>query len=1376
MPYLLHTPGKRHLIATAISAALLSAVPQHAMAADGQNGAPSSVSDSAQGGGGGTMDTTTGIGGNGGEGGSGERGQGSSQGENGGAGSVDGVTNSLPAGTATGGVGQQPDGNATNGSGSAGGGGGGGSAGLVLADDIQHNNAGNIIGGNGGRGGNGGSNTTDVADSGNGGNGGNGGDGGAGVLITGAGNYTNDGSVTGGDGGTGGNTGSATANSQTTAGEVLHGGSGGAGGAGGNGVMSTQGGNITNTGTITGGRGATGGLAANADTKNNDDVTGIGGTGGEAASGGSGVWLSGTSTVTNSGNILGGNGGDGGNGGAVESGKGSGVVGYGSAGGHGGSGITVMGSGKVINNSGGHIIGGNAGTGGGGNSNSTGDNLSGGDGGDGGKGGSGIALDGGGSVSNFGEVTGGLGNRGGGSGNLSSSLGGDSGAGGTGIEINGGGDVTNETSGMVTGGKGGDDSAGGGGVGGSGGDAIAIIGAGNVTNHGSFLGGNGGAGANGNSSTTNGGTGAQGGNGLSIEGKGKVTNDVGATITGGLGGTGGGSGGDASIGGSGGEGGSGVLIGSGGQVVNNGSIQGGNGNRGGGGGGDAGGAGGSGVRISAGGGSVFNSGTISGGNGGEPGTAGANNGVGNVGVGGIGISGSDMTIVNSGTLTGGMDFNGQNRSQAVLFTGGTNSLELRDGYNVQGNVQAGPGDDTLILGGNADSQFDATAIGDSAQYQGFEQFHKTGASSWVLNNVTDADTPWTLYDGVLQIAQDGALGSDSSVLTFDGGTLQLSNSFDLERAVVLESAGGTLDTQQHNTTISQSVTGSGGLTKLGSGALTMTGDSTYTGTTTLAEGSLDVTGSLIGDVTAKSMTQLSGTGSIGAATLETGSTLTVGSPLQSDDSAASFSVNGELNNDGTVNLSRSPTISGNRLNVSGDYIGGANSALNVNTVLGDDNSLTDKLVVRGSTSGSTVLAVNNVGGQGDETSQGIEVVNVGGNSAASSFTQAGRIVAGAWDYSLVQKGQNWYLTSMSEMPPVDPVDPIVPPVDPVDPPVGPIIPPVTINRPSPVPVPVYRPEVGSYLVNLTAANTLFNLTLDDREGATEYRAPIDGRGMTRGTFWLRQEGGQNCFKTGEGQIKSSANRYVAQMGNEFLHGSTNENGRWGAGLMAGYGNVSGHSSSSLTGYRSDSDMDGYSVGAYGTWYQNAVSREGMYVDSWVMYNWFNNRVSGEDLADEHYKSRGFTASLESGYNMLLSESERRAVYLEPQAQLTWMGVHSSEHSEANGTRIQDSGQGNLQSRLGMRLYLREHRTEDDGKGREFKPYIEMNWLHNTKNFGVRMGNKLLNEEGARNIGQLKLGVQGQISPSLNMWGGVAQQIGDKGYRDTSAMIGVKYGF
>lgn len=48
--------------------------------------------------------------------------------------------------------------------------------------------------------------------------------------------------------------------------------------------------------------------------------------------------------------------------------------------------------------------------------------------------------------------------------------------------------------------------------------------------------------------------------------------------------------------------------------------------------------------------------------------------------------------------------------------------------------------------------------------------------------------------------------------------------------------------------------------------------------------------------------------------------------------------------------------------------------------------------------------------------------------------------------------------------------------------------------------------------------------------------------------------------------------------------------------------------------------------------------------------------------------------------------------------------------------------------------------------------------------------------GTRNIGELKVGVEGQITPRLQMWGNVAQQMGDNSYSDTSAMVGVKYSF
>lgn len=1333
MPVFHTPPFRQSALALTVSLALSVAWINDARSADGADGSAATPDTSAQGGSGGSMDLTTGVGGNGGAGGTGGRGQASSNGESGKTGSQN---DPLVTG-GNGGQHQEPDSSATNGSGAAGGGGGGGSAGSVI--NGSGSNSGIISGGDGGNGGNGGANDSNLADAGNGGNGGGGGNGGSGVLITTNGRYDNSGTINGGAGGTGGNTGSASASSSTTSGATIHAGSGGAGGKGGDGVTATTGSNITNTGTINGGQGATGGLAADANSTQNTSVTSVGGTGGFAADGGNGVWLSDTSSITNSGLIAGGTGGNGGNGGAASAGQGTGVLGYGAAGGNGGSGITVVGSGNIINQANGRIVGGNAGTGGGGNSTSSGLNLSGGDGGDGGDGGIGILLQDGGQVSNFGSVTGGAGNRGGGSGNLATAVGGDSGTGGIGINILQQGSVTNEASGIVSGGKGGDDSAGGGGVGGTGGTAVNIAGSGNVLNKGQFVGGDGGAGANANGINANGGTGGLGGNGLTITGKGTLTNSAGASVHGGLGGTGGG--GNQSDGGTGGSGGSGVLISAGGSVENNGDITGGSGNRGGGSGKSDGGKGGDGVHITTGGGTISNTGTISGGNGGDAGTA-----TGSRGNGGTGVYGNDMTIINSGTLQGGMSADGSSRAQAVIFTSGTNSLELRAGYRVIGDVDAQNGDDTLILGGSQNAQFDASAIGNNAQYHGFDHFSKTGSSTWRLDNSTTAVTPWTLYDGVLQIAQDNSLGASSSTLTFNGGTLQLLNDLDLssDRPVVIDSAGGTLDTQQYHSTVRQGITGSGNLTKLGTGTLTLAGNNTFSGSTTLAQGKIDVTGALVGAVIADAGTTLTGDGRVGGTTLKSGSTLTVGSPTQDATTPATFTITGALDNDGTVNLSRSPTLVTNQLKVGGNYTGGSHSHLTINTALGDDRSPTDHLSIDGSTSGNTPVSVTNVGGAGALTQRGIEVISVSGASAANAFSLSGRAVAGAWDYSLVQKGQNWYLDSVT----TNPV----------------------------APTPQYRPEAGSYLINQTASNTLFNLSLDDREGATEYNLAGTQRADIASTFWLRQEGGQNRFRAAEGHVRSRANRYVAQMGNEFIHGSANGDDRWGAGLMAGYANVSGLSSSNVTGYRSRNEMDSYSIGAYGTWYQNAISRQGIYLDGWLNYNWFNNHVDGDDLPGEHYRSHGITASVETGYNLLLRETERQAIYLEPQAQLTWMDVRSDSLTEANGTRIEDSDHGNMQSRLGMRLYLRGHRMEDDGKGREFKPYIEADWLHNTHAAEIIMNNTRISQEGAQNIAQLKLGVQGQISPTLNMWGGTALQVGDKSYSDASIMMGMKYAF
>ena len=78
---------------------------------------------------------------------------------------------------------------------------------------------------------------------------------------------------------------------------------------------------------------------------------------------------------------------------------------------------------------------------------------------------------------------------------------------------------------------------------------------------------------------------------------------------------------------------------------------------------------------------------------------------------------------------------------------------------------------------------------------------------------------------------------------------------------------------------------------------------------------------------------------------------------------------------------------------------GDNSTIIFNTQLEDDNSLTDRLVIQGDTSGTTKVQVRNAGGSGAQTINGIELISVGGNSNGK-FVQDGRIVAGAYDYFL----------------------------------------------------------------------------------------------------------------------------------------------------------------------------------------------------------------------------------------------------------------------------------------------------------------------------------------------------------------------------------------
>jgi autotransporter family porin len=728
------------------------------------------------------------------------------------------------------------------------------------------------------------------------------------------------------------------------------------------------------------------------------------------------------------------------------------------------------------------------------------------------------------------------------------------------------------------------------------------------------------------------------------------------------------------------------------------------------------------------------------------------------------------TLVGSGNLTidpSIVNVNGANAgfSGNVTLKGGSQALL----NNVDGFGNSG----VVTLAGKEDRLTFAKQLATDSAAVGSLNKQLSGAGHVELKDSTDI---------TLQ-ADNSGFNGDFAINT--GSQLRASMAENLGDASVINN--GTLYlTTDSDWLLENSITGSGDVEKLGKATLIVNQDLTYTGATNLREGQLVLGDSAVtngklsgqGAVNIAAGALLGGNGAISGDVNNQGTLAALNAISGYAAQPASTLTVGNLHNSGNINLAGSTV--GNTLLVNGNYVGD-NGLLSLNTVLGDDSSVTDKLVVKGDTSGNTRVQVTNLGGEGALTNNGIEVVDVGGKSEGN-FTLQGRAVAGAYDYFL-NKGQagdgNWYLRSQAPVDPVNPVDPAnyVDPVDPADPiaPVSPVVPPRTADT-----TPVMRPEAGAYTANIAAANTMFVTTLHDRLGETNYVDMLTGEEKVT-SMWMRNIGGHTQFRDSSGQLKTQSNRYVLQLGGDIAQWGSESENRTHLGVMAGYGNNHSNTRSSVTQYGADGSVNGYSVGVYGTWFANEAEHTGAYLDTWAQYNWFNNSVKGEDLASESYKSKGLTGSIETGYSFKTGEfkgskGSTNAVYVQPQVQAVWMGVKADSHTETNGTHVASEGDGNLMTRLGVRTYLKGHNVIDDGKDREFEPFVEANWIHNTSNFGVSMNGVSSSMAGAKNIAEVKVGVEGQLNKNLNVWGQVGSQVGDKGYNDNAAMIGVKVNF
>ena len=209
----------------------------------------------------------------------------------------------------------------------------------------------------------------------------------------------------------------------------------------------------------------------------------------------------------------------------------------------------------------------------------------------------------------------------------------------------------------------------------------------------------------------------------------------------------------------------------------------------------------------------------------------------------ITTGGNNATVINYGTITA------DSSNLAVDLGSGNSSLQILGGTAaVNGNISGGTGSSALTI---------TPGTGNSFNYSGdISNFSSVaiGAGTVTLSGSNTYAGATTVTGGTLSVAADTNLGAASSTLNLDGGTLQVTGTAfnSTTRNITLGSAGGGLDiADASNTfTLSQALSGTGSLTKLGAGTLLLSGANTYSGGTTVSAGTLQGdTNSLQGNIT-----------------------------------------------------------------------------------------------------------------------------------------------------------------------------------------------------------------------------------------------------------------------------------------------------------------------------------------------------------------------------------------------------------------------------------------------------------------------------------------------------------------------------------------------
>ncbi|HUJ79293.1 MAG TPA: LamG-like jellyroll fold domain-containing protein [Nitrospiria bacterium] len=203
------------------------------------------------------------------------------------------------------------------------------------------------------------------------------------------------------------------------------------------------------------------------------------------------------------------------------------------------------------------------------------------------------------------------------------------------------------------------------------------------------------------------------------------------------------------------------------------------------------------------------------------------------------------TMVNAGTLRLGVANAIASSSAVIMANVAGAALNLTANQTISSLSGGGATGGNVTLVANTLTVGDATSTTYSGVISGGGKIIKQGTGTLSLTAVNTYSGTTTISAGTLSANSSSALGSGtaSNTLIFTGGTLQAAGTITspAARGVTL-TATGVIDTNGQTVSLAGVISGAGGLTKNGVGTLTLAGTAanTYSGTTTVNGGELDL--------------------------------------------------------------------------------------------------------------------------------------------------------------------------------------------------------------------------------------------------------------------------------------------------------------------------------------------------------------------------------------------------------------------------------------------------------------------------------------------------------------------------------------------------------